>query len=247
MDSLFRFRRFSVHNTDSALKVGTDAVLLGAAMTLKKQDRFLLDIGTGTGVIALMAAQRLSDISTGSSSGTLPPYRIDAIDIDPASAAEAALNFRESPWASKLRAECCPLSGYVPSGKFDLIFSNPPYYDNSLVNPDARETAARHTGSLSYREICAFAAGNLASGGRLSLILPAESETALVRTAASFSLELFRLMRIRTTAAKKVRRIIAEFSFGSRERESALEEELILQQGNSRSGEYASLTREFYL
>ena len=92
MDSLFRFRRFSLHNEKSALKVGTDAVLLGAAMTLKAEDRRALDIGTGTGVIALMAAQRA------------PQLHIEAIDIDGPSAEEAALNFSESPWPDRLRA-----------------------------------------------------------------------------------------------------------------------------------------------
>lgn len=244
MDSLFRFRRFSVHNTASALKVGTDAVLLGAAMTLNEQDCNLLDIGTGTGVIALMAAQRLSQARRDPES---EQFRIDAIDIDAPSAAEAALNFRESPWAQSLMAECCPLSGFSPDRKYDLIFSNPPYYDNSLVNPDERETAARHTGSLSYREICAFAAENLVPGGRLSLILPAESGTALVRTAASFGLRLFRLLRIRTTASKPVRRIIAEFRLAEGAVMFPVEEELVLQQGSSRTEEYSALTEDFYL
>lgn len=244
MASSFRFRRFSVRNTDSALKVGTDAVLLGAAVTLKDTDRRLLDIGTGTGVIALMAAQRLSDI-TDCGSGR-HSFSIDAIDIDAPSAAEAALNFKESPWQENLRAICCPLSAFGPEEKFDLIFSNPPYYDNSLVNPDARETAARHTGSLSYREICAFAAKNLCPEGRLAMILPSESETALKRTAASFGLRLFRILRIRPTAAKPVRRIIAEFSLSSLPACPA-DEELVLQQGNARAPEYEALTKDFYL
>ena len=182
--SVFRFRRFSVSNDSSAMKVNTDGVLLGAAMTLLPGDRTLLDIGTGTGVIALMAAQRLSDL--------LPPSctqlpKIDAIDIDAASAAEAEANFAASPWPGWLSARHCPLSGYTPVGSIDLIFSNPPYFDNSLRNPDRRESAARHTDSLSWREICAFAAEHLTPEGRLALILPAECETPLRRTAASSS------------------------------------------------------------
>lgn len=239
MDSLFRFRRFSVRNRDSALKVGTDAVLLGAAMTLAESDHKLLDIGTGTGVIALMAAQRLSEINPG-------PFSIDAIDIDRPSAKEAGYNFASSPWAESLRAECCPLSAFMPEDKYDLIFSNPPFYDNSLVNPDPRETVARHTGSLSYRDICAFAANNLCPEGRLALILPSESELALKRIAASFGLRLFRILRIRPTAAKPVRRIIAEFSLSSSPACPA-DEEIVLQQGSARTPEYAALTKDFYL
>lgn len=240
MDSSFEFRRFSVRNVDSALKVGTDAVVLGAAMTLMESDRVLLDIGTGTGVIALMAAQRLSGIAAG-------PFMIQAIDIDPPSAAEAAFNFASSPWSEKLKSECCPLSAFKPEGKMDLIFSNPPYFDDSLVNPEPRETAARHTGSLSYREICAFAEANLAPQGRLSLILPSESENALRRTAASFSLRMFRLVRIRTTAAKQPRRIVAEFRLSSSPLVPPAEEDLVLQQGNQRTLQFSALTADFYL
>ena len=232
--SEFRFRQFSVKNEASAMKVGTDAVLLGAAMTLRPSDRSLLDVGTGTGVIALMAAQRLAALPTDSRPVTdmsaatiaeslpadacpaigIPPtsaFQIEAIDIDPASAAEAAENFAASPWSTHLRAHCIPLSRYCADG-LDLIFSNPPYYDSSLKNPDARESAARHTETLSYRELCAFAEAHLKPEGRLSLILPADCEKDLLRTAASFGLYPFRLLRIRTTPAKPVSRLIAEFS-----------------------------------
>lgn len=237
-DSIFRFKRFEVHNSDSALKVGTDAVLLGAAMTILPTDAHLLDIGTGTGVIALMAAQRLSDIAGGRD------FRIDAIDIDAPSAREAARNFEESPWGHALSASDVALEAFVPSGQYDLIFSNPPYYDNSLLNPDAREAAARHTESLSYREICAFASEWLTPEGRLSLILPSESGPMLKRTAASFGLYPFRTIAVRTTAAKPPRRLIAEFGRVRTVPEASM---LTLQDGASRTQQYYSLTGEFYL
>lgn len=232
MADSFKFKKFEVRNEASALKVGTDAVLLGAAMTLRADDRNMLDIGTGTGVIALMAAQR-------------HPYaRIEAIDIDAASAAEAALNFSESPWAERLHAQHLPLSGFRPDEPFDLVFSNPPYFDESLRNPDPRESEARHTQSLSYRDICAFCANHLSPQGRLALILPAETEKTLVRTAASFGLYLCRIVRIRTVERKPFKRIIAEFG---RERKTAQECSLTLQKEGKRTLEYASLTEEFYL
>lgn len=229
MEEYFRFKQFSVRNRDSALKVGTDAVILGAAMTINPADRRLLDVGTGTGVIALMAAQRLSafrsDDCGASEQGFLikhtdgvcsseSAFFVEAIDLDAPSADEAAWNFRNSPWPSRLSSICCPLQEFRPSAPYDLIFSNPPFYDDSLLNPDARESGARHTLSLSYRELCSFAADHLCPEGRLSLILPAEVETALLRTAASFGLRPFRLLRIRTTASKPFRRLLAEFSLG---------------------------------
>lgn len=229
---VFQFRKFNVRNSASALKVGTDAVLLGAAMTISETDRKMLDIGTGTGVIALMAAQR--------SEGA----QIDAVEIDAPSAEEAGFNFEASPWAERLAVHAVPLQEYLPSSDYDLIFSNPPFYDLSLKNPDARLSNARHTESLSYREIIAFAAEHLNAQGRLSLILPSETQTVLCRTAASFGLYPFRIIHIRTSANKQPRRMIAEFS---RVREEVRYEELTLQNGPDRTPEYNSLTKEFYL
>lgn len=234
MESSFKFKRFEIENRKSALKVGTDAVLLGAAMTLRETDRFLLDIGTGTGVIALMAAQRLESSR----------FSIEAIDIDADSAEEASRNFAASPWAGSLRAENTALFDYSPDRRFDCIFSNPPYYDNSLRNPDEREALARHTESLSFTDICAFASEHLTGEGRLSLILPAESEKALMRTAASFGLFPFRLLRVRTTPAKPFKRLVAEFS---RSRGTVAEEVLVLMDAGTRSRDYSKLTESFYL
>lgn len=232
MDSLFRFKRFSLHNEKSALKLGTDAVLLGAAMTLKPEDRLALDIGTGTGIIALMAAQRA------------PQLRIEAIDIDGPSAGEAALNFSESPWPDRLHAVHRQLSEYAAPGRFDLIFSNPPYYDNSLRNPDERVSAARHSGSLTLTQIFSYASEWLGEGGRLSLILPADVRISSLRAAASFGFRPFRTIFVKTTPAKEPKRIISEFS---REQLVESQETIILMTDGARSQQYSLLTREFYL
>lgn len=227
----FKFKQFTVRQEQSALKVGTDAVLLGASMTLKPGDRRLLDIGTGTGVIALMAAQRSS-------------ARIEAIDIDRPSVEESERNFEESPWADRLNVFLADLRCFVPEEKYDVIFSNPPFFEDSLKNPDVRESVARHTDNLSYRDICSFASRNLVPEGRMSLILPADKEASLVRLSASFGLYPFRFLRIRTTPGKATKRIIAEFS---RDRGPVTEKELTLQKGSERSVEYSDLTKEYYL
>lgn len=212
MDDLFRFRQFSLHNSRSAMKIGTDAVLLGSAMTLLPSDHRLLDVGTGTGVIALLAACRLAELIPESNQRTSPEaWHINAIDIDGESAAEAALNFAESPWKEHLDVECVSLQQYAPKGPLDCIFSNPPFFDASLLNPSERESNARHTITLSYRDLCGFAQTHLSPSGRLSAILPYDCELLLRRTAVSHSLYPFRIIRIRTTERKKVSRIIAEF------------------------------------
>ena len=239
--STFRFRRFSVANSESAMKVNTDGVLLGALMTLRAADRNCLDVGTGTGTVALMAAQRLYDAGVSDA-------RITAIDIDEASAREAAANFAGSPWPDMLEAKHLPLSGLsgpdVPAA-FDHIFSNPPYYDLSLQAPDMRRNAARHTDTLSYRELTAFAAEHLAADGILSMILPADSELWLLRHARMNGLQPVRIVRIRTVERKKPSRIVAEFS--KRHSGDCREQLLTLMKDGSFTPEYRELTKPFYI
>lgn len=231
--SVFRFKQFSVQNERAALKVGTDGVLLGAAMTIDGAERLMLDIGTGTGVIALIAAQRSS-----------PECRIMAIDIDQPSVEEAQLNFASSPWSERLAVYHCALQNFETTSRFDLIFTNPPFYNSSLPNPDPRLATARHNDALPASEIFSFASRHLTPRGRLSVIVPAGTEGDLLRSASSFGLHPLRLLRVRTVAAKAPKRLVAEFvQYPS----PFAEEELILQAGASRTPEYARLVKDFYL
>ena len=183
------------------MKLGTDSVLLGACVDVDGVKR-VLDVGTGTGVIALMIAQRTE--------GELQP-QIDAIDIDLPSVEEAKENFENSPWADRLRVFHSALQDY-PLKEYELIVSNPPYFDNSLLNPDSRKSGARHTFSLSYIDILEYASEALSAEGRLALILPAEVEKNLIRVAASYSLFPLSILRVRTVERKSPKRIVIEFS-----------------------------------
>ena len=248
---VFRFKKFEVVNERSAMKVNTDGVLLGAAMTILPSDRTMLDVGTGTGTIALMAAQRLSSAILNSSSVILNEVknpRIDAIDIDEASASEASANFINSPWNSILKAHHLSLEEFAASAEtvYDLIFSNPPYFEDSLTAPDERKSTARHTSDgLSYRDIFEFAKDRLSENGRVSLVLPADQEAALTRYARMCGLYLFRILRVRTVPRKAPSRIIAEFSIT---RCAELSEELLtIQDEGKYTQEYLSLTGDFYL
>ncbi|MGM9790943.1 MAG: tRNA1(Val) (adenine(37)-N6)-methyltransferase [Candidatus Cryptobacteroides sp.] len=235
--SEFRFKRFTIDNTASALKVGTDSILLGSLMSITGQERRLLDIGTGTGVVAIMAAQRLTD------AGAVSPV-ITAIEIDGQSAAEARRNFEGCPWAGMLEARNCALQDFRSEVQYDLIFSNPPYFDESLRNPDPRESRARHTESLSYREVLAFAREHLSPQGRVSLILPAETETAVRRCAAGFDLNTAMVVNIRTTSKKAPRRIVVEFT---RSHAPLTQQELIIQDGGTFTEEYRRIAGAFLL
>ncbi len=254
----FRFRRFTVSNERSAMKVNTDGVLLGASMTLLPNDRYLLDIGTGTGTVALMAAQRLADLkSTEAESGAQILYKdfwITGIDIDKDSADEAALNFSLSPWASGLHAVnksvqdyCSPSYGrsiFYTDFHFDAIFSNPPYFESSLKAPDERRRNARHADTLSYRDIFRVARSLLKNTGRISLILPAEQETDAVRDAAASGFYPFRIISVRTVPRKAPSRVIMEFS---RFRETVTREELAIQEKGTYTEQYRSLVKDFLL
>lgn len=254
----FRFRRFTVSNERSAMKVNTDGVLLGASMTLLPNDRYLLDIGTGTGTVALMAAQRLADLkSTEAESGAQILYKdfwITGIDIDKDSADEAALNFSSSPWASGLHAVnksvqdyCSPSYGrsiFYTDFHFDAIFSNPPYFESSLKAPDERRRNARHADTLSYRDIFSVARSLLKNTGRISLILPAEQETDAVRDAAASGFYPFRIISVRTVPRKAPSRVIMEFS---RFRETVTREELAIQEKGTYTEQYRSLVKDFLL
>lgn len=285
---IFRFKKFNIINERSAMKVNTDGVLLGAAMTIRPDDRCLLDIGTGTGTIALMAAQRLAEISScndcnesiscvSERSRNLCSCRtnhaenvseggisIHAIDIDEPSASEAAQNFRNSPWADMLHAYHMSLEEFALSsgaaqsatkqgpvtagysGEYDLIFSNPPYFEDSLTAPEERKSTARHTSEgLSYRDIFDFAKETLAPSGRVSLVLPSDQEFAVCRYARMSGLHLSKILRIRTVPRKSPTRMIVEFS---RYRPDAPEDTILtIQNEGQYTQEYLSLTKDFYL
>jgi tRNA1Val (adenine37-N6)-methyltransferase len=243
----FRFKKFEVVNEKSAMKVNTDGVLLGASMTIKSSDRNFLDIGTGTGTIALMAAQRFSELSE--QDGQSIFSNISAIDIDEASATEAAMNFAKSPWSEYLHAHHSSLEEFTASDhtqEYDLIFSNPPYFEESLNAPELRRNNARHTSTgLSYREILDFASSHLSEHGRVAFVLPAETENALCRHARMDGLHLFRIVRIKTVPRKAPSRIIAEFSRGRVDVTAV--ETLIIQDEGKYTEEYLSLMHEFYI
>lgn len=250
---VFRFKKFEIKNDASAMKVNTDGVLLGATAPISATCKNVLDIGTGTGLIALMLAQRLAD----GNGQHITDIDITGIDIEPKAAAEAAENFQASPWAESITAMHCSLKEFEAQLNgvrlFDLIVSNPPYYDSSLVNPDGRKAMARHTDTLSYREILDFAKERLSSEGILSLILPADQEMPLLRYARMCGLFPARILRIKTVERKKPARIIVNFS---KERTAPAngqgqgcehEDELILMEKGKYTLKYISLVKDFYL
>ena len=155
----FRFKQFELSNSLSAMKINTDGVLLGAWTDAIGKTN-ILDVGTGTGIIAIMLAQRNSSA------------KITAIDIDEFAAKEAATNVEKCPWNERLNVIHTDFKTFTPEGKFDLIVSNPPYFDNGIKAPDASRATARHNDTLDYAELISLASNILLDSGSLSLIAP---------------------------------------------------------------------------
>lgn len=221
------------------MKVGTDGVLLGAWTPLPNPCRRVLDIGTGSGLIALMLAQRL------------PSSTVLAIDVDEAAVAQAAENFLSSPWAERLQAEHVALQD-LQAEPFDLIVSNPPYFVDSLKNPDAQRRAARHTDSLSYEQLLSCSAQLLSTGGTLAVILPAEAEAPFLALAGQQGLTPYKITRVHTRANKPAKRVLLALRkqrISPISLISPISSLLVLQDesGAPRSAAYEELCREFYL
>ncbi len=230
----FHFKQFSINQDKCAMKVGTDGVLLGAWVETASVRSFL-DVGTGTGLIALMLAQRSNAV-------------IDAIEIDTSACIQARENVQASPWADRIKVYHSSFKEYMyhASVRYDYIVSNPPYFERSLHALDSSRSVARHDRKFNMEEFIIGSFNLLSGRGRLSMIVPYTSGTHIVETAAEIGLFLNRSMKIRPVPGKTYKRIMMEFS---RQQESVSEEELIIEAGkrHNYSPEYRALTREFYL
>lgn len=227
---MFRFRRFAIEDSRSSMKVGTDAVLLGAWCDIEGA-RQILDIGTGSGIVALMATQRSN-------------AQITAIDIDEGSVADAILNASASPWCERISVELCPVEQH--KGVYDHILSNPPFFTESLTPPVESRCHARHTTRLDFETLCASAASMLTADGRLTVIIPYEMFARFADCAREQGLFVGRRLDIKPKPDKEPKRILIEFSH----REGIVSHETLtieLDARHSYSQQYIALTKDFYL
>ena len=238
----FQFKQFYIAHDRCAMKVGTDGVLLGCwAITPpypSPQGRGIriLDVGTGSGLIARMLMQRF------------PEAEVEGIDIDEA-AVEQARGNGVNAYLSSLQ-EWPNHKPQITNHKYDLIVSNPPYFQNSLKNPDKGRELARHTDTLSYEELLYHSARLLSEHGRLAIILPAEAEQEIRALAAQHSLYLTRVTRVYSKETKPARRVLLLFEKSDyRDTDiSIAEDSLVLEDGKGgRSAAYQEITKDFYL
>jgi tRNA1Val (adenine37-N6)-methyltransferase len=231
----FRFKQFTVFHDRSTMKVGTDGVLLGAWCKLNDAKN-ILDIGTGSGLIALMLAQR-SNVHT----------HIDAVEIESHNAEQAIENVQQSPWREKIIVHQLPVQEFFPEKKYELIVSNPPYFKNSYQPPDKKRTTARHTVTLTFTELLSAAKRLLATDGKFNVVLPHQEAIEFIQLAETSGLFCTRQGNFRTREKKPIERLLLEFSTTPAYTE---EEEILLYldvTGEEWSDHYKQLTRDFYL
>lgn len=232
-DSPFHFKQFVIQQDKCTMKVGTDAVLLGSWINVKNTNT-ILDIGTGTGIIAIMLAQKSNAL-------------IDAIDIDKISCEQAKYNVKSSPWTHRIHVSLVSLQNFQnnTNRKYDLIVSNPPYFkDASKASGEARNKA-RHSDTLSFDELIKGVKLLLNHEGCFYVILPLIEGIAFRRKATEQGLYCTQLMKVKTKPEKEEKRLMMRFEF---QRKDCEETQLTIQKENlSYTKEYIELTKEYYL
>ncbi|WP_294630760.1 tRNA1(Val) (adenine(37)-N6)-methyltransferase [uncultured Bacteroides sp.] len=229
----FQFKQFTVWHDKCAMKVGTDGVLLGAWTSVGNARR-ILDVGTGTGLVALMLAQR-----------SLQDAEIVALEIDEVAALQAEENAARSPWRERIEVIRADFKDYQSSDKFDVIVSNPPYFVDSLECPNRRRNAARHNDSLTYEELLAGVSELLAEDGAFTIVIPTDVTDKVKTIASANRLQAVRQLNVVTKLGGAPKRTLITFAFSCRE--CVVEELLTEVSRHQYSEEYVALTREYYL
>ena len=226
-NDFFQFKQFIVRQDSCAMKVGTDGTLLGA---WARGGERILDIGTGTGLISLMMAQRFEKAT------------VDAIDIDAGACAQALRNAAESPFGDRINVcnkSLQDFAGQETAKPYDSIVSNPPYFVHSLKAPDERRSMARHAETLSYYDLMKCSANMLSENGEISVVIPFDCRKRLEEAAILSGLFLSRICAVKTKPEKAPKRYLLAFT---KRPTTVVQEELVIG-----SDEYVEMMKDFYL
>ncbi|GET30825.1 tRNA1(Val) (adenine(37)-N6)-methyltransferase [Prolixibacter sp. SD074] len=229
----FAFKQFEIKQEKAAMKVGTDGVLLGAWADVTGA-KAILDVGAGTGLVALMLAQRSEAI-------------VDAVEIEPVAFCEANQNVVASPWAARVTVFHSSFQEFTEGmpDQYDLIVSNPPYFANSLASPDKNRTVARHDQYLSYSELIEGATKKLSPEGRFCVIIPFAAYDEFRETARLNGFYLVKVVNVVPRESKPANRVLLEFSKKPDDRQVS---ELRLRDVDGNYSEaYRMLTKDYYL
>ena len=232
-ERLFRFKQFSLRQDYAAMRITTDGVLLGAWASCEGA-RTILDIGAGTGLIALMLAQRC-------------PAGITALEPDESSCKDLRYNVAHAPWAERIIVCCMSLQEFTEqtgeTDRFDMIVSNPPYFSDDKLPEHPGDRTSRHALTLTHGELIRLGASLLSQEGRFSMILPARYEAKIIALASQHRLFCNRLLRVRPRAEKPVNRVLLEFG---REKSPLQTDHLTIHHGDGYTGEFTDLTKAYY-
>ncbi|MFK5973683.1 MAG: methyltransferase [Flavobacteriaceae bacterium] len=235
MTKPFKFKQFTIHQDRCAMKVGTDGVLLGSWALLAHSPNSILDIGAGTGLIALMLAQR-SDAET-----------IDAIEIEASAFEQSVENFESSLWADRLFCYHAGLDEFVDEcdEKYNLIVSNPPFYSEEVSSGDRARDVARQNIALPFDELLGGVSKLLSEKGVFATIIPFHEEDRFVKLAAKSKLYLQKITRVKGNFTAEIKRSLLEFSF---QKSDINRNELVIEiERHNYTKQYINLTKDFYL
>lgn len=234
--STFQFKKFTVNQDRCAMKVGTDGVLLGAWTPIEHRPFSVLDIGSGTGILALMLAQRSSS------------EQIDAIEIDEEAFEQCVENFENSPWSDRLYCYHAGLDEFMeePEDEYDLIVSNPPFYSEDYKTESEQRDLARFQDALPFEDLIEAASLLLSESGIFSVIIPYKEESRFIGLAKEYNLFPFKITRVKGTPTTEIKRSLLAFSFA--EKTNFPIDELIIETARHQYTDYyIDLTKEFYL
>ena len=233
----FQFKKFTVWHDKCAMKVGTDGVLLGIWTTVFDESKTLsvIDVGTGTGLIAMIVAQRNNKAI------------IDAIDIDKSACEQAIDNIGKSPFKDRINVIHKPFADYRTDKKYDLIISNPPFFKKSLKCPDEKRSLARHNDSLPLKQLIGHATTMLTENGRIALILPVQQAEELDFIIATHRLFTARRTEIFPAEGLQPKRFMIELSSKTEAGDREMNTLTLETKDRKRTQQYAELTKEFYL
>lgn len=233
---MFSFKQFSIHQDRCAMKVGTDGVLLGSWTPINNNPFNILDIGAGTGIIALMLAQRSH------------AEQIDALEIDEDAYEQAVENFENSPWGDRLFCFHAGLDEFIeePEDEYDLIVSNPPFYAENYKSNSEQRDLARFQDAMPFEELIEAAALLLSENGIFSVIIPYKEEENFLALANEFELYPIKITRVKGTPTSEIKRSLLAFSRNKNTVVST--DELIIETARHQyTAEYIELTKDFYL
>ncbi|HET8860169.1 tRNA1(Val) (adenine(37)-N6)-methyltransferase [Marivirga sp.] len=232
--SVFRFKQFSVEQKQSPAKITTDATVFASALQVSPSARHALEIGTGTGVLSLMLAQRFPDI------------KIDALEINPEAYKEANYNFNNSKWKHRLTVDLKDFNHFVSEKKYDLIFSNPPFFQNNLQSElNHGRNIAYHTNTLSFEALAKGIEMNLVSDGEAQIMLPVYEMSLLENEMKKLGFNTVKNTELRHQIDSKVIRLFYGFEKGEVNRETKIEKIYIRDENNDFHPSYINLMKDF--